>query len=134
MEVDGDAYIRFARAFHVDLSSSWGKNPKIQWICTVQAAIPNLGPLNKAVRPEALPADAGAITRLRVLMTLASLPVLCLWIAPMGSSLWLDELVTYWSVYKGVVPSIARSQSWPGLQTPYMVLVAAIVRLMGTSE
>jgi len=67
-------------------------------------------------------------------MILASLPVLCLWIAPMGSSLWLDELVTYWSVCKGVVPSIARSQSWPGLQTPYMVLVAAIVRLIGTSE
>jgi len=27
MELDGDAYIRFARAFHVDLSSSWVKNP-----------------------------------------------------------------------------------------------------------
>ena len=80
----------------------------------MHAAVPNRGPLAKAVYPEALPADAGAITRLRVLMTLASLPVLCLWIAPMGSSLWLDELVTFWSVDKGVVPSIARSQFWPG--------------------
>jgi hypothetical protein len=100
----------------------------------MHAPIPNLGPLDKAVRPEAVPADAGAITRLRVLMALASLPVLCLWIAPMGSSLWLDELTTFWSVYKGVLPSIARSQFWPGQNTAYTVLVAAIVHLMGTSE
>src|ERR1035441_4046723 len=53
---------------------------------------------------------------------------------PIGSSLWLDKLVTFWSAYKGIVPAIGRAQFWPGQNTAYTVLIAAIIRVAGTSE
>lgn len=69
-----------------------------------------------------------------VLSALAVLAGLRLWILPLGSSLWLDELVTYWSAYKGVMPSIGRSQFWPGQNMAYTLLISALIRVAGSNE
>lgn len=73
-------------------------------------------------------------TYLRILVALALAEIFCLWVCPLTSSLWLDELVTFWSACKGVVPAIERSQFWPGQNAPYTVLIAAMIRIAGTSE
>src|ERR1039457_3506655 len=44
------------------------------------------------------PAGMGYARHLPLLAFLACLSAFCLWIMPIGSSLWLDELVTFWSV------------------------------------
>ena len=80
------------------------------------------------------PGETGEVGDLRVPAALACLSAFCLWVIPIGSSLWLDELVTFWSSYKGIVPAIARSQFWPGQNTAYTVLIASIIRVAGTSE
>src|ERR1035438_9396634 len=80
------------------------------------------------------PGETGEVGDLRVPATLACFSAFCLWVIPIGSSLWLDELVTFWSSYKGIVPAIARSQFWPGQNTAYTVLIASIIRVAGTSE
>jgi mannosyltransferase len=80
------------------------------------------------------PGETGEVGDLRVPAALACFSAFCLWVIPIGSSLWLDELVTFWSSYKGIVPAIARSQFWPGQNTAYTVLIASIIRVAGTSE
>ncbi|HWO32307.1 MAG TPA: glycosyltransferase family 39 protein [Candidatus Acidoferrum sp.] len=80
------------------------------------------------------PGETAEVGDLRVPAALACLSAFCLWVIPIGSSLWLDELVTFWSSYKGIVPAIARSQFWPGENTAYTVLIASIIRVAGTSE
>jgi hypothetical protein len=71
---------------------------------------------------------------LRILVALALAEIFCLWVCPLTSSLWLDELVTFWSACKGIMPAIERSQFWPGQNAPYTVLIAAMIRIVGTSE
>jgi len=71
---------------------------------------------------------------LRILLALALVAMFCLWVCPLFSSLWLDELVTFWSACKGIVPAIERSHFWPGQNAPYAVLIAAMIRIAGTSE
>ncbi len=73
-------------------------------------------------------------SQLKLLLTLALLEITWLWILPLRSSLWLDELITFWSSYKGFVPALSRSQFWPGQNMPYDVLIAAVIRTAGTSE
>jgi dolichyl-phosphate-mannose-protein mannosyltransferase len=88
-------------------------------------------------RPRVTPlfyGDLGKKKRLTILTTLAFLSAFCLWILPLGSSLWLDELVTYWTAYKGVVPAIARSQFWPGQNMAYSALMAEVIRIGGSNE
>ena len=82
--------------------------------------------------PSSQPALPGL--RLKVLIALAAATILCMWVLPLRSSLWLDELVTYWSAYKGVLGAIFRSQAWPGQNIPYMVMVAAAMKVGGHSE
>ena len=60
------------------------------------------------------PSKMGEARHLPLLAFLASLSAFCRWIMPIGSSLWLDELVTFWSAYKGIVPALGRAQFWPG--------------------
>lgn len=72
--------------------------------------------------------------QIELLLVLGVLESVRLWLLPMGSSFWLDELITFWSAYKGVVPAIARSQFWPGQAMPYTLLSALVIRLGGTSE
>lgn len=79
-------------------------------------------------------AATGEVGYLRVSAALACLSAFCLWVIPIGSSLWLDELVTFWSSYRGILPAIARGQFWPGQNTAYTVLIASIIRVGGTSE
>lgn len=69
-----------------------------------------------------------------VLWALAVVAGLRLWILPLGSSLWLDELVTYWSANKGVMASIGRSQFWPGQSIAYTALISALIRVAGSNE
>jgi hypothetical protein len=76
----------------------------------------------------------GDARHLPPLAFLACLSAFCLWIMPLTSSLWVDELVTFWSAYKGIVPAIGRAQFWPGQNTAYTVLIAAVIRVAGTSE
>lgn len=80
-----------------------------------------------------LPAQTQAMY-LRILIALAFLEIICLWVCPLTSSLWLDELVTFWSACKGIVPAIERSQFWPGQNAPYAALIAAMIRIAGKSE
>ncbi len=70
----------------------------------------------------------------KILLALGVLESIRLWLLPLGSSFWLDELITFWSAYKGVVPAIARSQFWPGQAMPYTILSALVIRFAGTSE
>ncbi len=72
--------------------------------------------------------------QITILFFLGVLESIRLWLVPMGSSFWLDELVTYWSAYKGVVPAVSRSQFWPGQAMPYTVLAALVIHFGGTSE
>ena len=73
-------------------------------------------------------------TYFRILVALALVEIFCLWVCPLTSSLWVDELVTFWSACKGIVPAIERSQFWPGQNAPYSILIAAMIRIAGPSE
>ncbi len=72
--------------------------------------------------------------RLKIYLALAAAAALRLWVAPMTASLWLDETLTFWSVCKGIGPSISRSQFWPGQNLLYTLIAAAAVRVGGQSE
>src|SRR5260370_4458325 len=72
--------------------------------------------------------------RLKIYLALAAAAALRLWVAPMTASLWLGETVTFWSVCKGIGPSISRSQFWPGQNLLYTLIAAAAVRVGGQSE
>jgi len=65
---------------------------------------------------------------------LISLAIFRLWVMAMPASLWLDETVTYWSVYRGVRAAIFRSQFWPGQNALFMAITASVVRVAGQSE
>src|SRR5262249_38235635 len=69
-----------------------------------------------------------------LVLSLLVLSVLRLWISPIGTSLWLDETVTYWSAYKGVAAALTRSQFWPGQNFAYTLISALAMRIAGRSE
>jgi len=69
-----------------------------------------------------------------IYLALIGAAVVRLWIMPMAASFWLDETITYWSVCKGIVPAISRSQFWPGQNLPYTMLAAVTFRLAGPGE
>ena len=68
-----------------------------------------------------------------VFAALIVLVVIKLWIAPLGSSLWLDETGTYWTVQHGLASTLSRSVS-PPQSTLYYLLAAAAVAVGGASE
>jgi mannosyltransferase len=72
--------------------------------------------------------------RLKVYLALAAVAALRLWGMPLTASLWLDETVTFWSVCKGIVPAISRSQFWPGQNLLYTIIAALAIRVGGPSE
>jgi len=57
-----------------------------------------------------------------------------LWIMPLGSSLWLDETVTYWNVMYGPLKSLARSSEIAGQFHLYMLIESMSVKLFGLNE
>ena len=60
--------------------------------------------------------------------------VASLWLRPIGSSFWLDELGTWWVVKDGIRETISRSASIQG-QSPIYYLVAWVTRhVAGRSE
>lgn len=69
-----------------------------------------------------------------IYLALICVAVLRLWIMPMAASFWLDETITYWSVCKGIVSAVSRSQFWPGQNLPYTLLAAIVFRVAGPSE
>jgi len=57
-----------------------------------------------------------------------------LWIMPIGSSLWLDETATYWTVMHGAVESLGRSTAMAGQFHLYMLIVSLSVKMFGLNE
>jgi hypothetical protein len=56
-----------------------------------------------------------------------------LWIMPLGSSLWLDETGTYWTVQNGLSQIASRSYS-PPQSTTYFFVAGIAVAIAGASE
>ena len=68
------------------------------------------------------------------LWTSAALVMAVLWIKPMVSSLWTDELGTWWVISGSAHQVVERAQAVQG-QSPFYYLIAWIVRLLvGRSE
>jgi len=66
--------------------------------------------------------------------TAAALAMAVLWIKPMVSSLWTDELGTWWVINGSAHQVVERAQAVQG-QSPFYYLIAWIVRLLvGRSE
>jgi len=97
---------------------------------TLQNQVSPIGSLDDEVGLPPLPPKY----QVRILVALAVVVSICLWVIPLRSSFWVDELITFWSAYKGVMPALSRSQFWPGQNMPYSVLAAFVIRVFGTSE
>ncbi len=58
-----------------------------------------------------------------------------LWLPPLDSSLWLDELDTYFTAKDGVFVSIERNLlAHPQCSTLYNAIIALVIRIFGASE
>jgi uncharacterized membrane protein len=58
-----------------------------------------------------------------------------LWLPPLDSSLWLDELDTYFTAKDGVLVAIERNLlTHPQCSTLYNALIAMVIRIFGASE
>ena len=60
--------------------------------------------------------------------------VALLWLAPLGSSFWLDETGTYWVVKDGLAAALSRSVSWPGQSPLYSLIAWAALAIGGPHE
>jgi 4-amino-4-deoxy-L-arabinose transferase-like glycosyltransferase len=56
------------------------------------------------------------------------------WIAPLGSSFWLDETGTFWTIKDGLLPMFARLQEWPSINAAYGLVCSAAYALGGAHE
>ena len=58
-----------------------------------------------------------------------------LWLPPLTSSLWLDELDTFFSAHDGVVTAVTRTlTAHPQCSVLYNVLIAIVITIFGESE
>jgi hypothetical protein len=60
--------------------------------------------------------------------------VFSLWVAPLGSSFWLDETVTAWVIQDGYDTAVERGSRFSGGNPTYYVIVWAFAQFFGTSE
>lgn len=60
--------------------------------------------------------------------------VIRIWIMQLGTSLWLDETLTYWNVMKGVSEVLPRSAVCAGQFQLYMLITALSAKLFGLNE
>jgi mannosyltransferase len=70
----------------------------------------------------------------RILAVLTGLVVLALWMVPMISSLWLDELGTWWVVKAGLRQAIDRAWTFQGQSPLYYVIEWAARAIGGDTE
>jgi Dolichyl-phosphate-mannose-protein mannosyltransferase len=56
-----------------------------------------------------------------------------IWLRAIGSSFWLDELVTWWVVREGLTETVHRALTYQS-QSPFYYVVAWATRHVGTSE
>ena len=70
-----------------------------------------------------------------ILLALVVITAALLWLPPLDSSLWLDEIDTAFTVKDGVLTAISRNlRAHPQCSTLYNAILAAWVGLFGTSE
>ncbi len=78
-------------------------------------------------QPVEEPADPGHV---RWLVILTAVVILSLWLMPLSSSLWLDELGTWWVVKDGAGDAIDRALTFHG-QSPLYYLIVWSARVVG---
>jgi uncharacterized membrane protein len=70
-----------------------------------------------------------------ILVLLVVATATLLWLPPLDSSLWLDEIDTYFTIKDGVFASIQRNLlAHPQCSTLYNVIMALVVGIFGSSE
>ena len=69
-----------------------------------------------------------------LLLLIYMIVVFRLWIMPLGSSLWLDETLTYWNVMEGVSHVFERSAACAGQFQLYMFITALSTKFFGLNE
>jgi mannosyltransferase len=85
-------------------------------------------------RPDNAPPDVEDRAHARFLWTIAGLAVAVLWIRPIASSLWTDELGTWWVISGTARQAVQRAEAVQG-QSPLSYLLAWLARhVTGTSE
>lgn len=83
---------------------------------------------NAAGTPPAWPPERA------VILILLGIVVLKLWILPLGTSFWLDETGTYWTIKDGPRQAIARCYMWPSQAPAYSAIAWAALALGGPHE
>ena len=78
-------------------------------------------------QPDEESADPGHV---RWLVILTAVVILSLWLMPLSSSLWLDELGTWWVVKDGAGDAIDRALTFHG-QSPLYYLIVWSARVVG---
>lgn len=71
---------------------------------------------------------------LKIYLGLAALAILRFWIAPLRTSLWLDETASFWTACKGIAETFHRVQHAPGQSLAYSLLLALVMRVGGQNE
>jgi uncharacterized membrane protein len=66
----------------------------------------------------------------RLLSVATALVIACLWLVPLFSSLWLDELGTWWVVKDGLAETVDRALTFHG-QSPLYYLIVWVARTVG---
>ena len=87
--------------------------------------------------PVAVDDDAGSSLdrwHARILWAIIAFVVLALWIRPITSSLWIDELGTWWAVKDGAREAIDRALEVHGQSPLYYLFAWAIRRVAGERE
>ncbi len=70
----------------------------------------------------------------RSLSIATALVIGCLWLVPLSSSLWLDELGTWWVVKDGLGDTVHRALTFQGQSPLYYLIVWAARAVGGNSE
>ncbi len=75
-------------------------------------------------------ADAAATRERKCFAALAAAAVAILWLAPLPSSLWLDETGTFWVIKDGLAKTLTRAMYWPA-QSPLYYITAWLAYAIG---
>jgi hypothetical protein len=70
----------------------------------------------------------------KAVYALLAVAILRFWIMPLGSSLWLDETGTFWTIKDGLRFIVARSQEWPSATPAYGLICWAAYAVGGAHE
>src|SRR5690349_10068966 len=67
----------------------------------------------------------------RVTWVLLALAVYRFWIAPLATSLWLDETGTFWAIRHGLRPMLTNMHEWPSTVTALYGFVVWVAYAVG---